>query len=146
MNFKMFASLLLLGWAASAGEWFPTHIAALGYPPLATQARIEGEVRLNLTVDQAGRVLRADVLSGNSLLARSARDNALLWKFSQRCDASTTTPRIFAFTYVFKLEDKTGSSDRPQFLYDHPYKATVTAKASQWMPTSDADSNNHQTR
>lgn len=51
------------------------------YPPLAMQARIQGTVRLQVTVSKEGRVVQAEVLSGHPLLVQSALDAVRQWEY-----------------------------------------------------------------
>src|SRR5438067_796485 len=51
------------------------------YPPIARQARIQGEVKLALEVAADGSVTDVKVLSGPPLLTQAAIDNARLWRF-----------------------------------------------------------------
>ncbi|MFQ5927832.1 MAG: energy transducer TonB, partial [Terriglobia bacterium] len=42
------------------------------YPRLARQARVEGDVRIDATIDPRGRVVKMRVLAGNPLLVKAA--------------------------------------------------------------------------
>jgi TonB family protein len=56
---------------------------APNYPPLAVQARIQGKVELQLTVDQAsGEVHGVALVSGHPLFKDSAIAAAKLWRFT----------------------------------------------------------------
>lgn len=63
----------------------PTH---LPYPPLARQARISGEVKLRIGVEQDdgswGRPAKVEVIAGYPLLAETAREYAQSWNFWPR--------------------------------------------------------------
>jgi TonB family protein len=68
--------------------WF-THFVLPNYPVLAIQARIEGNVELQLTVDPAnGEVRSAAALSGHQLLKSSAIEAAKQWRFEPNSVAS----------------------------------------------------------
>jgi TonB family protein len=123
--------VVLLSCSAFAGEWFAKVIDAPTYPILANQARIEGVVQLKLVVDGNGVVLRADVVSGNQVLARAAQDNIRKWKFVAPCSAG---PKTIDFTYEFKLEGEVEEHPRTIFRYEHPYKVIVESQAVHWMP------------
>jgi TonB family protein len=59
-----------------------SHFVASEYPPLAMQARIQGNVELQLTLEPAtGEVLGALAVSGHPLLKRGAIDAAKQWRF-----------------------------------------------------------------
>lgn len=125
---------LMLAWSALAGERFPVQIDAPTYPPLASQARIEGVVKLTLTLDTNGKVVQADVQSGNSILARAAQANAFLWRFAAPCSDTAASAPTIEFTYEFKLEGKAQEKPSTHFRYEHPYKVTVVSQAQHWMP------------
>ena len=66
----------------NAQEYKFANFVAPRYPPLAAQARIQGKVELQLTLDQAtGGVLGATVVSGHPLLVPSAIEAAKQWRF-----------------------------------------------------------------
>lgn len=61
------------------------------YPPLAMQARIQGKVELQLTLEPAtGEVLDALAISGHPLLKPSAIDAAKQWRFKPKSIDSGT--------------------------------------------------------
>lgn len=66
------------------------------YPPLARQARIQGDVRVQLTTDGAS-VKDADAMMGNQLLRKAAEDNVRTWKFASH------SPGTFYVTFRYKL-------------------------------------------
>ena len=51
------------------------------YPQAARQANVEGDVRIQATIDEAGRVTKMKVLSGPALLQRSATDALRQWRY-----------------------------------------------------------------
>ncbi len=66
------------------------------YPPLARQARIQGEVRVKVTTD--GESVRdAEGETGHPLLRKAAEDNTRRWKFVPH------TPSTFHVTFRYKL-------------------------------------------
>ena len=52
------------------------------YPELAKHMRITGAVKVEATVDAAGKVTDAKALSGNSALVNAAEDAVRKWKFA----------------------------------------------------------------
>lgn len=52
------------------------------YPELARLLGIGGSVRLAVTVDCVGRVIRVEILSGEPLLLEAACEAARRWRFS----------------------------------------------------------------
>jgi protein TonB len=51
------------------------------YPPLARQARIQGNVVLHAIIDKDGRVAQLEVISGHPLLVQSALDAVKQWRY-----------------------------------------------------------------
>jgi TonB family protein len=51
------------------------------YPPLAKQARIQGNVRLQAVIDKTGKVSDVRALSGHPLLIQPAIDAVKQWEF-----------------------------------------------------------------
>lgn len=136
MNLRTAICGLLLVCSDVYGDWFPTRIESPSYPPLANQARIEGVVRLRLTLGQTGNVLSATVLSGNPVLARAAQINVLGWRFAWPCSGSDlqAPASVVDFTYEFQLKGVTQERATTSFRYDHPYKVTVGSRAQHWTP------------
>jgi len=66
------------------------------YPPLARQAHIEGEVKLEVSTDY-DHVASVSVVNGQPMLAQAARDNVKTWHF--RPDIRMT----FTVTFRYKL-------------------------------------------
>jgi TonB family protein len=59
------------------------------YPDIAKRIRIEGEVRLSVTVDPDGKVTGVKTVSGNRLLSSAAEDAVHKWKFEPGSGVST---------------------------------------------------------
>ncbi len=51
------------------------------YPPLARQARIQGNVLLHAIIDKDGRVAQLEVISGHPLLVQAALDAVKQWRY-----------------------------------------------------------------
>lgn len=124
----------LLASPLSGADWFPIMIDAPEYPLLGTQAQITGTVELKIVIDDAGGVARADVVSGNAVLAQAAKDNILKWKFASPC-LPLNGERTFNLRYIFKLEGEAYQRPRTWFRYEHPYRVLVTSEPMHWMPT-----------
>lgn len=58
------------------------------YPPLASQARLQGSVWLTLSIGRDGRVEGSQVVSGHPLLIGAARDAVSQWRFEPVFDDS----------------------------------------------------------
>jgi TonB family protein len=80
-----------------------THRAALVYPGRAIERRIEGDVALEVSVDEQGQVSDARVLSGPEELRRACLQSILEWRFR-----TPATPSIEVVVH-FQLP-KDGSS------------------------------------
>lgn len=66
------------------------------YPPLALQARIQGDVLVKVTTDGES-VREAEAETGHPLLRRSAEENARTWKFAAH------SPSTFHVTFRYRL-------------------------------------------
>lgn len=51
------------------------------YPALAKQARVQGQVRMNVVIDKAGKVSNIDLVSGDPELATAAMDAVRQWEY-----------------------------------------------------------------
>jgi TonB family protein len=72
------------------------------YPPLARQAQISGTVELQLAVDRDTGIVRdVKVLSGQAILAETAREAALHWRFAPGSADEAGFLRI-ALEYLFR--------------------------------------------
>lgn len=77
-----------------------SHFAVPKYPPLAMQARIQGKIDLQLTVEPGtGEVRSASALSGHPLLKPSAIEAARLWRFAP----NSVDSEIVSVTLEFAL-------------------------------------------
>ena len=70
--------------------------ADFGYPAIGVTARIEGVVVVRVTLDQNGKVLTADALSGAPYLVSASVENAKQWRFK-------TTSGTAIIVYNFRL-------------------------------------------
>lgn len=73
-----------------------TEHGPVGYPPLARQARITGQVHLRLTTN-GHAVTDVTVVDGHPLLVQAAVDSARTWKFVEH------VPGTFDVTFNFRL-------------------------------------------
>ncbi|HEV2348407.1 MAG TPA: TonB family protein [Terriglobia bacterium] len=82
------------------------------YPPEAKAAHIQGEVVLQVTVDEDGGVSDVEVESGPPALAKAALDAVRQWRFSKPLQAPFTT--IMTVNFVLSDSDsKTPASTPP---------------------------------
>ncbi len=136
MIFRAALCTLLATFSGLASDWFVVRLEAPSYPTLASQARIQGLVRLRLVIDGQGRVTRASVLAGHPVLARAAEANIMKWRFAQPCPEKASATEI-QFTFEFRLEGETSQAASTGFRYEHPYRATVVSQARHWTPKTD---------
>jgi hypothetical protein len=73
------------------------------YPPLARQARIMGDVKIQLLIHQDGNIESAEVIDGPLLLKMAALESA---KKSQYECTGCELPTSYDLTYTFALRDQ----------------------------------------
>jgi TonB family protein len=76
------------------------------YPPLARQARIMGDVKLQVGIRQDGSVASGDVVSGHPMLKQAALDSAQKSQFECRQCGDPVT--AYSMTYTFGFYDDGG--------------------------------------
>ena len=82
------------------------------YPPLARQARIEGNVDLMLAIRRNGSLELAVVISGHPMLTQAALDSAQQSKFECRGCSNTVTSYAMRYTFQFVSSDPPKDCDR----------------------------------
>lgn len=70
------------------------HVAPI-YPPLAKQARIQGKVVMDITVDTDGKVVNIKVVMGHPLLVQAAMDAAKQWVYERPANQSIVRATSF---------------------------------------------------
>jgi len=65
-----------------------------GYPELAKRNRIVGNVRLRVLIGPDGRPKNVEILGGNPVLADTARDSVMKWKWSPSDHESTEVVEV----------------------------------------------------
>lgn len=73
------------------------------YPPLARQAAIVGEVKIQLGIRQDGAVASATLISGHPMLEQAALDSARQSQFECQGCRSEVTP--YELVYTFRLPE-----------------------------------------
>ncbi|HSD28972.1 MAG TPA: energy transducer TonB [Vicinamibacteria bacterium] len=81
-----------------------THVAPV-YPMLAVQARVEGVVILEATIDPRGRVVNATVLRGVPVLEEAALEAVRKWVYTPTLLDGVPTPIIMTVTVRFRLQN-----------------------------------------
>ena len=74
------------------------------YPPLAKQARIQGEVVLEAVISREGDVTNLRVVSGHPLLVEAALTAARQWKYKPTLLNGQPVEVVSQVTVPFKLE------------------------------------------
>lgn len=64
------------------------------YPEIAKRMRVTGVVRLDVTVDAAGKVTDVKAVSGNAVLAQAAEEAVRKWKFAPGTATSTESVNV----------------------------------------------------
>jgi TonB family protein len=109
------------------------------YPPLARQARIAGDVKIQVVIRQDGSVASAEVISGHPVLKQAALESAqqstfecenwLSGVYSVGCrDASAT----LMITYTFGFRDDIGDADRCSVKRLHSAQCLYLWKCGGW--------------
>ncbi len=75
------------------------------FPPIAKAARASGEVKVEVTIDKAGKVISARVLSGHPLLRDSALAAARQWEFKPTMASGRPAKVSGILTFNFVLDD-----------------------------------------
>lgn len=74
------------------------------YPAIARQTRIQGTVNVQILVDEQGKVISAQVVSGHPFLTTAARDAALRARFSPTILNGQTVKIQGVITYNFVMQ------------------------------------------
>ena len=87
------------------------------YPPIALSMNAKGEVVIEVSIDAAGKVVSATVVSGNEYLREASKQAAMKWQFGTVKEGSK--PRTTRLTFVY------GRGDATQPLRTQPEITTV---------------------
>ncbi len=83
------ALALSLAMPSGAEERAVKQRAQAVYPEIAKRMRVEGVVKLSVTVDADGKVLDVKTISGNHMLSTAAEEAVRKWKFESGAGVST---------------------------------------------------------
>jgi TonB family protein len=99
--------LLASGHTQGSPDYYIASLQMPCYPPLARQARVQGQTKVRVEVGNDGTVTVAEALDGNPLLKAASLPNARTWKFGsgQGVDLSRLKT-IIVFDY--RLEGEPG--------------------------------------
>ena len=73
------------------------------YPPLARQARITGEVRIEIRLQQDGMVKSADLVAGHPMLVQAAMESVRKTEFA--CTNCVQSVTIYLLVYDFEIRE-----------------------------------------
>jgi periplasmic protein TonB len=74
------------------------------YPALAKQIRVEGSVNIQILVDEQGKVISAQVMSGSPMLSPAAREAAMRARFTPTTLNGVPVKIQGVITYNFRLQ------------------------------------------
>lgn len=86
-------------------ELKPVHKVQPVYPPLAKMAKIEGVVKLEITVERNGEVSNVEVKSGHPLLAKAALEAVRQWEYAPQPHEVESTVTV-NFTLAKETSDE----------------------------------------
>jgi TonB family protein len=119
-----------------------TDKAAPVYPPLARQAKIQGAVRVELTVSETGTVVSARVIDGHSLLATAALDAAKKWKYRPYLVTGIPTSFVTVVEVEFSLGfPKEQYEERPELTNRYikeEDRCRTLLKSEKWKEAEEA--------
>jgi TonB family protein len=121
--------------ALSADFCAPVQIVGAKYPENARSARIEGLVRVSLSIAADGTVASMRVESGHAVLVRFVESEVREWKFPRQ-DAGIGNCRAIKMNWVFNLG---GYCDyRPhckeKFVFKYPNTVVLTSEIPSLQP------------
>lgn len=123
----MLASTTVLLTVASAQ---PVRIRAMGYPRVAQEARVEGDVLVVCKTDETGRVIDVRGRSGNPVLLQNVISCVRDWAF-------TPTGRETEYELLFKFRIRgscAGNRCREDFWFEYPNVAEIVGQAMPLNP------------
>jgi TonB family protein len=103
----------------------PTVVAAVAsvLPPIARQARVESDVKVEVKIDEKGNVQSAKVISGHPLVSKASETAAKKWKFSP-LDQKTSV-RTVQLTFSFDCVDLEKLAPDSTITFIPPYAVEV---------------------
>lgn len=100
-------TLLASGLSQGSPDYYISSLHMPCYPPLARQARVEGQTKVRVEVGHDGEVTVAEALDGHPLLKAASLPNARTWKFASGQGADLSRLKtIIVFDY--RLEGEPG--------------------------------------
>lgn len=91
-------------WDSQTPNAIVDHLHLPVYPPLARQARIAGDVVLEIRVRRDGTVASAKIISGHPMLVRAAVESATRSTFMCQDCREDTTLYLLSYTFGFRID------------------------------------------
>jgi len=105
------------------------HLECPIYDRLARITRLQGEVKVKITIGPDGKVLSAAGVSGHPLLVKDVEQNIRKWTFIHGSE------RTFEVLYDFRLEEPEVYEDPPSRVsFDLPYRVRVVSNFYENQP------------
>ncbi len=103
----------------------PTVVAAVApiLPPIARQARVEGDVKVEVKIDENGNVQSTKVVAGHPLVSKASETAAKKWKFSPL--GQEPSIRTVELTFSFDCVDKDKLAPDSTIIFIPPYEVEV---------------------
>jgi TonB family protein len=100
-------TLLASGHTQGSPDYYISSVQMPCYPPLARQAKVQGQAKVRIEVGNDGAVTLAEALEGSPILQAAALPNARTWKFGggQGADLSKLRTTI---VFEYRLEGEPG--------------------------------------
>jgi TonB family protein len=98
------------------------------YPPIAVAARAEGEVTVEVTINNDGSVIESKAIAGHKLLQKAAELAAQRWKFSAIEGQATTRKATLSFKFVL-VSWRVGIEEE-QPIFRPPFQVEIRRKPS----------------
>ena len=100
-------TLLASGRTQGSPEFYIASLEMPCYPPLARQARVQGQTKMRVEVGNDGKVMLAEPLEGNPILQAASLPNVRTWKFGagQGADLSQLKTTVL---FEYRLEGEPG--------------------------------------
>jgi TonB family protein len=100
-------TLLASGHTQGSPDYYISSLQMPCYPPLARQARVQGQTKVRIEVGSDGAVTFAEALDGNRMLQAASLPNARTWRFGgeQGADLSQLKTTI---VFEYRLEGEPG--------------------------------------
>jgi TonB family protein len=123
MHAYAFLLLVKLFFPGPSGDYLcVVHVVSPAYHPLARQARIEGDVRLDVKISREGEVISAKALFGHQILRDDAEKNVREWRFN------AAREQTLSITYEYRLEQPEVEHEPPsRVIFDFPARVRVTS-------------------